>query len=516
MSATLFDPVSGQSVPFSPISDGWALSRGYVPILKFLSTAEIADVQAGTALLDLTNSIQSAIDSGEALDWGRGVYRHNGPLTLLPNDLNVWRGRGELTELRAGASMNYQVAKARRADGATVEPIFITDFYFNGNRLANSGGAFRMSWRGKLSNILFARHKTIFSTFGDETLTDTGSSYYGNDLDHIICYAGDGYQNFSSWPTHGMIHYPTSTDNKIHSFGGMYMTEAGIENQGGCNLFDKVHCFGDPTYTGTTSTGAAAHPLKRAVIAKATTIIGNIYSDTLLNAALRIETHNSVSCDSILPFYQDGQVVPSGNYAAVEFASGYEDASVSVGLIVARNPNTADPAWKSLSGTRPRSFTINSVAGGFTPPTGEAEQFVAGTFAVMGKSGKSAVNLIDVAAAGFRALTRYSVNLTLRAEVGTSNLAETGSNAGSNLEFATYDDTGATRTVGATLYRSNNQFVLVKGTIGDGSANSRVSFHGASPTAKQTITGAKGSNAALGSLISALSTLGLITDSTTT
>jgi hypothetical protein len=42
-----------------------------------------------------------------------------------------------------------------------------------------------------------------------------------------------------------------------------------------------------------------------------------------------------------------------------------------------------------------------------------------------------------------------------------------------------------------------------------------VGFYGATPAAKPTVTGAKGANAALTSLLAALVTLGLITDTTT-
>lgn len=40
-------------------------------------------------------------------------------------------------------------------------------------------------------------------------------------------------------------------------------------------------------------------------------------------------------------------------------------------------------------------------------------------------------------------------------------------------------------------------------------------FYGTAPVTKRTVTGAKGANAALASLLTALSQLGLITDSTT-
>lgn len=45
----------------------------------------------------------------------------------------------------------------------------------------------------------------------------------------------------------------------------------------------------------------------------------------------------------------------------------------------------------------------------------------------------------------------------------------------------------------------------------NGTSNT-LGFHGATPVAKQTVTGAKGGNAALASLLTALATLGLITD----
>src|ERR1700741_3439712 len=53
----------------------------------------------------------------------------------------------------------------------------------------------------------------------------------------------------------------------------------------------------------------------------------------------------------------------------------------------------------------------------------------------------------------------------------------------------------------------------VKHTL-EGAAN-QVGFYGASPASKPTITGSRGGNAALASLITALATLGLITDNTT-
>lgn len=64
-----------------------------------------------------------------------------------------------------------------------------------------------------------------------------------------------------------------------------------------------------------------------------------------------------------------------------------------------------------------------------------------------------------------------------------------------------------------------NSFLRVSGNgtggliLGESSGNNRVSFYGATPVVKPTVTGSRGANAALQSLLSALATLGLITDS---
>jgi hypothetical protein len=60
--------------------------------------------------------------------------------------------------------------------------------------------------------------------------------------------------------------------------------------------------------------------------------------------------------------------------------------------------------------------------------------------------------------------------------------------------------------------------VITGGLEIDGDLNhdgSKVGFYGTAPAAKPTVTGSRGGNAALQPLLTALATLGLITDSTT-
>lgn len=94
----------------------------------------------------------------------------------------------------------------------------------------------------------------------------------------------------------------------------------------------------------------------------------------------------------------------------------------------------------------------------------------------------------------------------LRWILRVDSTGETGSNAGSDFSILARTDAGAANVTPLSIKRSNGAISI---------SNVPIGFYGATAVAKQTVTGAKGSNAALGSLMTALSTLGLVTDSTT-
>lgn len=91
--------------------------------------------------------------------------------------------------------------------------------------------------------------------------------------------------------------------------------------------------------------------------------------------------------------------------------------------------------------------------------------------------------------------------------VSANGTAESGTNAGSDFAVASYDDSGALLATPLFIIRSTGG-VRVADTGG------RVGFYGTVPIARQTITGSRGSNAALADLLTKLAALGLITDST--
>jgi hypothetical protein len=112
---------------------------------------------------------------------------------------------------------------------------------------------------------------------------------------------------------------------------------------------------------------------------------------------------------------------------------------------------------------------------------------------------------INAAAGNNRNITFQTAGLP-RWNVFLTNAAEGGSNAGSDFWITRYTDAGGVLDTPFKITRSTGGVSLTQG----------VGFFGtAPPAAKPTVSGAKGSNAALASLLTALAAYGLVTDTTT-
>jgi len=118
---------------------------------------------------------------------------------------------------------------------------------------------------------------------------------------------------------------------------------------------------------------------------------------------------------------------------------------------------------------------------------------------------------------------RWQSNGLLRWAMGLVNNESTG-NAGSNFLLQSYDDTGASLMANVlTVTRSSGLATFGGALTVTGAAtlssslrvNGTVGFNNTAPVAKPTVSGAKGSNAALASVIAALVSYGLVTDTTT-
>ncbi|MEL7232986.1 MAG: hypothetical protein AAGK74_00740 [Chloroflexota bacterium] len=99
-----------------------------------------------------------------------------------------------------------------------------------------------------------------------------------------------------------------------------------------------------------------------------------------------------------------------------------------------------------------------------------------------------------------------------RWRVGATSDAESGSNAGSNFQFVGYDDAGTFLFYAIRAFRSTQEVRVAENIR---ATSTTVGFFGSSGSAKPTVTGSRGGNAALNSLLQSLAGMNLITNSTT-
>lgn len=125
------------------------------------------------------------------------------------------------------------------------------------------------------------------------------------------------------------------------------------------------------------------------------------------------------------------------------------------------------------------------------------------------------------------------INLNDIGGAAASNALGTQAQVGPNLSSGITDDNSQSLVLGvkinggvqsftaaaAVIYNRSDGYLGLQGpagtTAGVKVSSTGLGFYDAVPVAKQTVTGAKGGNAALASLMTALSNLGLVTDSTT-
>lgn len=121
--------------------------------------------------------------------------------------------------------------------------------------------------------------------------------------------------------------------------------------------------------------------------------------------------------------------------------------------------------------------------------------------------------------AGQQRAMRFQTASAQRWIFGADAVSETGENAGSNILLNAYSDTGAYLATALTVYRKTQQVRAHSGLRADGTlqhTGSAAGFFGVAPAARPTVTGSRADGTALASLLSALNSLGLIQNNTTT
>lgn len=492
-----------------------------VSIFKFLTTPQIADVQAGTASIDLTAALQSAVSSGEDLYYPAGTYRHDSPLVLLPNAINKWRGAGELTILKvggAGPAFDYQVSKATEATGGTVAPVDIRDMAFDCGRRARWGLYVPISLAGMFSKLKFVNF-LVGAMQGGDPAGGTNAKFYGNKFESFdirgVMWEDQLNALVSDIPQYGIRLQGDATDSVLNDITIAFVTETGVVLNGGFNTLQHLHAWGPATGT---------KKLKRAVEVTVGSIIGTVYADHCSETGVYVNppanSNPNIAITIIDSMHFSSAVPAAGAYVPLTLGANFGSTTLSVGTINARNTNAADPLWKYLGAWRPTNLSIGMMAGNqFTLASGETDGFIRRSFGVRGHGAQPAVVLVDTDLANQRGTLRYSVHGTVRWDFGTNGTAESGSNAGSEIELGFTNDAGS-RSVVYGAKRTNGGECFLRGRVqiattyaGDGSG--RLGFFDAAAIARPTGTPADATDLAtalalVNSLKAKLISLGLI------
>lgn len=138
--------------------------------------------------------------------------------------------------------------------------------------------------------------------------------------------------------------------------------------------------------------------------------------------------------------------------------------------------------------------------------------YASGSISLFGSNINSGSSLaINASVASSKQLLWRATNLN-RWNLFTQGAGETGGDAGSPIVLSYYTDAGGYK---ADLFQATRLGVFTISASTTRFTGANLGFFSATAIAKPTVTGSKASGAALASLLTALSSLGLITDSTT-
>jgi hypothetical protein len=270
-------------------------------IFALLSTAEISDVLARTATIDLAPKLQAAASSGYNWRCPEGVYAQSVQINGLKNGFNAFYGEGPNTEFRATAAMTWQYYKDGTDNGGTKDPVILHNIRFNANRLA--GGCVRIgaSKKGSLVGLQCDNFLAQAIRLGDDSAGAT-AMYYENDVRHINCDGNITYAaSVGTMPTDGIYLTSNATDNTLFDVVNAYISNAGVQSWGGFNKLIDVHSYGDNSQ----DTGP-----KYNIIAGAATIIVAPECDNVTEAGIYVKFNSVVISGGSSYWAPDN--VPSG------------------------------------------------------------------------------------------------------------------------------------------------------------------------------------------------------------
>lgn len=479
-------------------------SVGDVSLFRFMTSAQIADVQSRTNLIDVTTAINSAFAAGVPLAAPPGLYRIDGQLNLPTNDTFSLRATSrDKVEFRAGTAMTYMMAKASRNEGASTNPVFINNILLNCNRLAQTGMRIGASKSGALHNIKTISPLAGGFLFGEENGTTT-ASFYENFLTKLTPDGNSVYQADSP-PTYGVKFNDGATDNTAEMITASYLdltTGRGCYNKGAGNIIRGCHTYG------------GAYNVTSNIFCQ----IVDPYSDSMSVAGIKIEGEGVIVVGGEY-YWPVGSPLPAAGAVPIEIADGLQVVSIIGGLV--RNDSSSNPYIRGL-GSRPARLSCSGMTPARNPvavfasessPTGnQVAHLVENSISVRAPSSATNALLEMAGPTSGKALAQWSKNGVLRYTFGTDATNTTGTgDSNENFEMYAIKDDGSSFQMFKWFRGTKTWFI--NDSVCISAAAGKIGFYNATPIVKPAITGSRGGNAALASLLTTLATMGLITDS---
>ena len=438
----------------------------------------------GDGTTDDTAAIQAAINTGKPVVFN-GTYAITSPLDLsgLNEVVIIGDGWGN-SVIKATSSMSYMIYN----DGVTNSSDYLFEhFELDCNNQADAG--FRLlQGKGHKFTQTLVRNTTESGRgywFGESGAS--GATFYEC---QIIGAKFDGNRDRATASPrtdadYGFYFDDGCTDNKVIDAIVAYCQEDGIHVEPGSNIFIGGHVYGGP---------------KKSFFYDNDVHVVGMFFDTPTEDAVYSDAADGtfIGCkfasNTTSPFHTGtANVYNSSGTFRVKIIGGVVK---NFGRIIASGVSVADGSAFDLF--------ENPVTTGLGKTT---------FFGDVSFKDESGARVIDIdTPAGTRGGMDLSSAGSKRWRFEKSSDNETGSDAGSKLKIYSYADDGSTDTLQAVINRNSGGKIEFKTDV---EIESNVGFYGTAPQSKQAITGSRGSNAALANLLTALETLGLITDSTT-
>ena len=477
---------------------GEALERR-VNVARFMSAAQIADVKSGAALLDVTSALQKAADGGGHIDLLDGTYLVSSPVVISVAGTTFGGGGVWATKFKASPSFagSAMVIMGNKSVSTVTLAASLDGLLLDCNSVAGLGGIEFYGLRdGSYLRNVYVYHckaTAVYSNIaGNGTGLATGVMSQGVLLENVFSVTFDVLSNIEIFSLNGLFETTVinckalgggrDLDDGVVGFGvgrvsqsrGVRLINCSAGNMGnsssltniGIRYGDYANNCSDQFTTLENIYGVGVH-------------FGGVTTNCTLCNSLDPRVFSVATADLLDPVYRferagacnAGPVVAYNN-GKVWFhflAPGFNN----YGTIQAGLDSTTIQAGGSIVNFDAASSPSNAVYG-LTSASGGSKQRV-----FYSKSGQ-----------GYEFFDNKS----------SFEFLTTGSafRMGEPDRFAIKDSTGGAL---IDVYRDAG----VK----------KIGFFGSAPVAKPTVTGAKGGNAAITSLLSQLAAYGLIVDSTT-